>query len=203
VIDLTYAKIIADSIGVDAPRLVTFELQYPRIIHAEFMTHRVFSRNASSSRAVPVMRVIENVLANPAMPAEWRMNEPGMQGFTTADEHTVEAAQRIMAMAAQVSRQLRQAVGLHGSAQAARQPADRAVPIHQGRGHVLAVEELLRPSRSRGCRSHDSEARPLDARGIRRLDAEAPVRHREPSSVYHGRGLRPGGDFPHARPAAN
>jgi hypothetical protein len=103
VIDLTYAKIIADSIGVDAPRLVTFELQYPRIIHAEFMTHRVFSRNASSSRAVPVLRVIENVLANPAMPAEWRMNEPGMQGFTTADEHTVEAAQRIMAMAAQAA----------------------------------------------------------------------------------------------------
>lgn len=101
--DLTYAKIIADSIGQDAPRLVTFELQYPRIIHAEFMTHRVFSRNASSSRAIPVMRMIENVLANTAMPAEWRMNEPGMQGFTVADEHTAEAARRVMAMAAQAA----------------------------------------------------------------------------------------------------
>jgi hypothetical protein len=101
VIDLTYAKIIADSIGVDAPRLVTFELQYPRIIHAEFMTHRVFSRNASSSRAIPVSRMIENVLTNPAMPAEWRMNEPGMQGFTVADETTTAAALQVMAMAAQ------------------------------------------------------------------------------------------------------
>jgi hypothetical protein len=101
VIDLTYAKIIADSIGVDAPRLVTFELQYPRIIHAEFMTHRVFSRNASSSRAIPIQRMIENVLANTAMPAEWRMNEGGMQGFTVADEHTAEAARRVMVMAAQ------------------------------------------------------------------------------------------------------
>jgi thymidylate synthase ThyX len=101
VIDLTYAKIIADSVGQDAPRLVTFELQYPRIIHAEFMTHRVFSRNASSSRAIPVMRMIENVLAHPAMPAEWRMNEPGMQGFTTAPDDLSEAARQVMILAAQ------------------------------------------------------------------------------------------------------
>jgi hypothetical protein len=101
VIDLTYAKIIADSIGVDAPRLVTFELQYPRIIHAEFMTHRVFSRNASSSRAIPVSRMIENVLANTAMPAEWRMNEPGMQGFQTAPDDIAEVARQVMVMAAQ------------------------------------------------------------------------------------------------------
>lgn len=115
-IDLTYAKIIADSIGVDAPRLVTFELQYPRIIHAEFMTHRVFSRNASSSRAIPVQRMIDTVLTNPAMPAEWRMNEPGMQGFTVADPETTAAAIQVMAMAAQsavnYARQL-DSMGLH------------------------------------------------------------------------------------------
>jgi hypothetical protein len=101
VIDLTYAKIIADSVGQDAPRLVTYELQYPRIIHAEFMTHRVFSRNASSSRAIPVIRMIENVLANPAMPAEWRMNEPGMQGFTTAPDELADIARQVMLLAAQ------------------------------------------------------------------------------------------------------
>jgi hypothetical protein len=55
VIDLTYAKIIADSVGQDAPRLVTFELQYPSIIHAEFMTHRdVQPECFVSSRAIPV-----------------------------------------------------------------------------------------------------------------------------------------------------
>lgn len=90
--DLTYAKVIADSIGQDAPRLTTFELQYPRMIHAEFMTHRVFSRNASSSRAIPVERMLRTVEENPAMPAEWRMNEPGMQGFTIADDFTAESA---------------------------------------------------------------------------------------------------------------
>jgi hypothetical protein len=101
VIDLTYARIIADSVGRDAPRLVTFELQYPRIIHAEFMTHRVFSRNASSSRAIPVIRMIENVLTNTAMPAEWRLNEPGMQGFTVAPHDLAEAARQVMILAAQ------------------------------------------------------------------------------------------------------
>lgn len=115
-LDLTYAKIIADSVGQDAPRLVTFELQYPRIIHAEFMTHRVFSRNASSSRAIPVARMIQNVLENPAMPAEWRMNEPGMQGFQTAPEELAEAAALIMGRAAQsavnFARQL-DSMGLH------------------------------------------------------------------------------------------
>ena len=45
--------------------LWTFELTYPRYIHSEFMTHRVFSRNASSSRAIPVKRMIEQVRNNP------------------------------------------------------------------------------------------------------------------------------------------
>lgn len=115
-IDLTYAKIIADSIGVDAPRLVTFELQYPRIIHAEFMTHRIFSRNASSSRAIPIARMIQNVLENTALPAEWRMNEPGMQGFQTAPPEIAEAANVVMALAARsavnFARQL-ECMGLH------------------------------------------------------------------------------------------
>jgi thymidylate synthase ThyX len=63
----------------DAPDLVTLQLRYPRFIHAEFMTHRVFSRNASSSRAIPVERMIEDVIADPAMPVAWGSNKPGMQ----------------------------------------------------------------------------------------------------------------------------
>jgi hypothetical protein len=103
VIDLTYAKIIADSVGQDAPRLVTFELQYPRMIHAEFMTHRVLSRNASSSRAIPVARMLEMVQTNCAMPAEWRMNEAGMQGFTVAPPEVAEAARQITLRAMQAA----------------------------------------------------------------------------------------------------
>ena len=73
------AKIIADSISPDGIRLTTFQLRYPRFIHAELMTHRVFSRNASSSRAIPVERMIEDLRRDPAMPIYWGSNKPGMQ----------------------------------------------------------------------------------------------------------------------------
>lgn len=59
--------------------LTTMQLRYPRFIHAEFMTHRVFSRNASSSRAIPVAKMLEQVRNDPAMPIHWGKNQPGMQ----------------------------------------------------------------------------------------------------------------------------
>ena len=49
-------EIVADSINQQGDRLTSLVLTYPRIIHAEMMTHRMFSRNASSSRAVPVQK---------------------------------------------------------------------------------------------------------------------------------------------------
>jgi hypothetical protein len=73
------AKIILDSISPQGIRLTTMQLRYPRFIHAEFMTHRVFSRNASSSRAIPVKRLIEDLRRDPAMPIYWGRNKPGMQ----------------------------------------------------------------------------------------------------------------------------
>lgn len=74
------AKVIADSVAEDTRiRLLTFELRYPRFVHAEFMTHRVFSRNASSSRAIPVKRLIATVLHDMAEPVHWGKNQPGMQ----------------------------------------------------------------------------------------------------------------------------
>lgn len=73
------AKVVADSISERGIRLVTIEARYPRFIHAEFMTHRVFSRNASSSRAIPVKRAISMIRNDPAMPIHWGQNQPGMQ----------------------------------------------------------------------------------------------------------------------------
>lgn len=73
------AKIICDSIASNSPRLTTMQLRYPRFIHAEFMTHRVFSRNASSSRAIPVERMISDIIADTAMPLHWGANRDGMQ----------------------------------------------------------------------------------------------------------------------------
>ena len=73
------AKVILDSVSHKGIRLTTFQLKYPRFIHSELMTHRVFSRNASSSRAIPVMKVLKQVWNDPAMPIHWGQNQPGMQ----------------------------------------------------------------------------------------------------------------------------
>jgi len=75
----TTAKIIADSINPYGKRITTFELEYPRLVHSELLTHRAFSRNAASSRAIPIKTMIELVETNPAMPAEWGKNKAGMQ----------------------------------------------------------------------------------------------------------------------------
>lgn len=66
--------------------LYTFELEYPRFIHSEFMTHRMFSRNASSSRAVPVERTIQNILNDPWVPSDVYKNCKGMQGKDIVNE---------------------------------------------------------------------------------------------------------------------
>lgn len=73
------ATVIADSISDSNVRITTFQLRYPRFIHAEFMTHRKFSRNASSSRAIPVKKMIDDLLRDPALPVYWGSNKPGMQ----------------------------------------------------------------------------------------------------------------------------
>jgi len=95
------AQVIADSTGEYSPRLTTFLLRYPRWIHAEGRTHRVLkigedlevedrtpsvmedenlSRNASSSRAIPVAKLIQDVMDDPAVPMFWGKNQKGMQG---------------------------------------------------------------------------------------------------------------------------
>jgi len=79
------AKIIADSISSQGIRITTMQLRYPRFIHAEFLTHRVFSRNASSSRAVPVSKLIEDIQRDPAMPIHWGKNQKGMQAHEEHD----------------------------------------------------------------------------------------------------------------------
>jgi thymidylate synthase ThyX len=88
------AKVIAHSAHPGCPDLITLQLRYPRFIHAELMTHRAFSRNASSSRAVPVARMIADVEADIAMPVEWGKNQPGMQSrepLTIDDARTAQS----------------------------------------------------------------------------------------------------------------
>jgi hypothetical protein len=80
------AKIVEHSVADHGKKLATYQLRYPRFIHAELMTHRVFSRNASSSRAIPVAKMIEQVRTDPAMPIHWGKNQPGMQAREECNE---------------------------------------------------------------------------------------------------------------------
>lgn len=73
------AKVIKDSTSPDGARLTTIEATYPRFVHAEMMTHRVFSRNTASSRAIPVEKQLAKVLDDPVLPVYWGANRAGMQ----------------------------------------------------------------------------------------------------------------------------
>lgn len=79
------AKVICDSTSDAGSRITTFLLCYPRFIHGELMTHRAFSRNAASSRAIPIEKMIAEVESNPAGPIRWGKNGKGMQDHGVMD----------------------------------------------------------------------------------------------------------------------
>ncbi len=76
---LNRAKIICDSICDNGKRLTTMEVKMHRFVLAEFNTHRVFSRNSASSRAIPMSKIIKRVEEDTAWPVEWGKNQSGMQ----------------------------------------------------------------------------------------------------------------------------
>lgn len=84
-----YATVIADSI-YNGSRITTLELLYPRYIHSELMTHRAFSRNASSSRATPISVLISDA-RNPVFFDEVGINKPGMQSAEQIAPDQMEA----------------------------------------------------------------------------------------------------------------
>lgn len=76
----TTARVVAYSVSEETgEKIITFEVETPRLIWSEVMTHRLFSRNGASSRAIPVSKMIEMVLEKPAMPVRFGANQPGMQ----------------------------------------------------------------------------------------------------------------------------
>lgn len=74
------AEIVADSINSNGNRITTFLLTYPRFIHGEIMTHRLFSRNSASSRAIPFEKMLKMVEEDPFIPIVWQKDHKGMQG---------------------------------------------------------------------------------------------------------------------------
>lgn len=77
---MTDAKIILDSTTANGDRLTTMEVTLHRFVLAELNTHRVFSRNSASSRAIPVDKQLAMLHDEPAWPVEWPGEKSGMQG---------------------------------------------------------------------------------------------------------------------------
>ena len=89
------AKIIADSINEDGDRLTTFVLTYHRFIHSEMLTHRMLSKNSSSSRAIPVDKMIALVESQEVYPLHWGANQKGMVANAEISEMRQEEARSI------------------------------------------------------------------------------------------------------------
>jgi thymidylate synthase ThyX len=88
------AKVLADSLSPAEHRLTTLEATFPRFVLAEFNTHRVFSRNSASSRAIPIVKQLRRVLEDPYVPIEFGSNQPGMQAGPALAGEKREAAER-------------------------------------------------------------------------------------------------------------
>ena len=74
------AEIIADSKNEFGQRITTFKVVFPRIVLAELNTHRMFSRNSASSRAIPFKKMVKMVKEDPFIPIAWQKDHSGMQG---------------------------------------------------------------------------------------------------------------------------
>lgn len=72
-------KVLADSVSPVGVRLTTMVVTFPRIVLAEFNTHRVLSRNSASSRAIPILKRIAAVWTDPFVPEAFGSNKAGMQ----------------------------------------------------------------------------------------------------------------------------
>lgn len=79
------ARVIADSVSPVFGRITTFEVEHHRWILAEINKHRMLSNNYQSSRAVPVSKIIDQVVSNPATPVFWGKNQTGMQASEQCD----------------------------------------------------------------------------------------------------------------------
>jgi thymidylate synthase ThyX len=88
-----HAEVLLDSVNPAGLRLTTFVLRFPRFVLSEFNTHRMFSRNASSSRAIPTARLMQQLREDPVIPVEWGRNQSGMQAREVLDAEGARLAE--------------------------------------------------------------------------------------------------------------
>ena len=75
-----HAEIVGHSLSPQGDELISVLCTFPRIILAEVNTHRMLSKNTSSSRAIPFNKMVEAVQENPFIPIAWQKDHKGMQG---------------------------------------------------------------------------------------------------------------------------
>ena len=84
-------KAIKSSVDYATGKFIhSFQLYFPRMVLAELNTHRMLAKSTSSSRAIPIEKIIERVKSDPAIPL-WTENQPGMQGTPACDYHIERA----------------------------------------------------------------------------------------------------------------
>ncbi len=120
-------EILADSISEEGKRLTTFQLEYWRPIHSEHLRHRVFSINASSSRAKPISVLLEQVRTNPWFTRHWGLNEKGMVASKEISPEALREAKMLV-------------YGLATSAATTAEHLDKNLNIHK-----QVVNRLLEP----------------------------------------------------------
>lgn len=89
------AELLAHSKGPMGDELMTFKLTFPRFILAELNTHRMFSKNSASSRAIPFRKLIAAVETDPFIPIAYQKEHIGMQGteyFSKAESEVITSA---------------------------------------------------------------------------------------------------------------
>ena len=108
-------KLIKNSIA-NGIRICTFILEYNRYIHSELLTHRVLSKNSSSSRAIPTSAIIQNIRDNPAEAVWWGKNMSGMQAKEALSGWRLKLAKLVWASAREcaiLGARLFNRIGLH------------------------------------------------------------------------------------------
>lgn len=134
-----YAKVIADSINEFGNRLTAFECRSHRFILPEINTHRVFSRNTRSERAVPVAKLIDEVRTHPAMPLYWGKNQSGMQAteeLSAAEQEQARDRWLAAASGAAVHAEGLLSIGLH------KQLANRVISPYTWAYSVISATEF-------------------------------------------------------------
>ena len=100
--DQCEAEIVADSVNPYA-RVTTMLLTYPRIVHTHLLTHRMLSKNSSSSRAIPTSTNLKHLREHTAEPVFWGANQPGMQSYTELSPFKRSAARLVWHTLAKIS----------------------------------------------------------------------------------------------------